>query len=202
MQTQEIDSLAAQIAAVLLGVLALWVLIAVAAVLAAHALRGRGRVRAVAVARRTLPRWLFRLTVGAIGAGIALAPAAAGAAPRPLPPPGLPVTFSVSTPNLPAPGLPTTRPTPAAAVPAPAATAAPAPPPRPVGRPAPAETVTVRPGDTLWGIASRHLGERAGGPAVAAEWPRWWAANRSVIGHDPGVIHPGQHLSAPTAGHR
>lgn len=45
-------------------------------------------------------------------------------------------------------------------------------------------TYTVRPGDTLCGIAAdRGLG-----------WRKLYAANKSVIGGDPHAIAPGQHL--------
>lgn len=71
-----------------------------------------------------------------------------------------------------------------------------APPPRGAGRP---DTVVVRPGDTLWGIAAAHLGKRPRVAAIAAEWPRWWAANRVVIGPDPDLIRPGQRLRTPSA---
>jgi nucleoid-associated protein YgaU len=60
----------------------------------------------------------------------------------------------------------------------------------------PRETV-VRRGDTLWDIARAHLGPDATDAEVAAEWPRWHAANRSVIGADPDVLLPGQVLHAP-----
>ena len=57
--------------------------------------------------------------------------------------------------------------------------------------------VTVRSGDCLWRIAARRL--RSASPAaIAAEWPRWWQTNRAVIGADPGLIQPGQHLARPT----
>ncbi len=57
--------------------------------------------------------------------------------------------------------------------------------------------VVVRQGDTLWQIAARQLGLGASEAEVAAEWPRWYAANRSVIGDDPGLIIPGTVLQAP-----
>ena len=57
--------------------------------------------------------------------------------------------------------------------------------------------VVVRVGDTLWQIAARHLGLAASEATVAAEWPRWYAANRSVIGDDPGLIIPGTVLRPP-----
>jgi nucleoid-associated protein YgaU len=60
----------------------------------------------------------------------------------------------------------------------------------------PAEVV-VQPGDTLWTIAARHLVPHADPAAVAAAWPQWWRANHSVIGNNPNLIHPGQHLAVP-----
>lgn len=64
-------------------------------------------------------------------------------------------------------------------------------------RPADAATVVVRPGDSLWAIVGRHLGPDATDGAIATEWPRWYAANRAVIGADPDLIHPGQRLAPP-----
>lgn len=63
---------------------------------------------------------------------------------------------------------------------------------------APAEEVVVHRGDTLWGIAARHLGAQATDQDVADAWPRWYAANRDVIGPDPDLIVPGQRLVVPT----
>lgn len=60
------------------------------------------------------------------------------------------------------------------------------------------QVVVVRAGDTLWDIAARALPGEPSPEAIAAAWPRWYAANRAVIGADPNVIHPGQHLRAPT----
>jgi nucleoid-associated protein YgaU len=59
--------------------------------------------------------------------------------------------------------------------------------------------VTVRRGDTLWSIARRHLGAGASDAQVAREWPRWYAANRVVIGEDPDRILAGQQLVPPDA---
>lgn len=58
-------------------------------------------------------------------------------------------------------------------------------------------TVTVDPGDTLWTIAAEHLDDPTSA-AVARSWPRWFAANRDVIGPDPDLIHPGMVLVEPT----
>lgn len=87
----------------------------------------------------------------------------------------------------------------ASAAPVPAASA-----PHPLARaatPAPAAapaTYVVRPGDSLWAIAARHLGPSATDAAIAAEWPRWYRANRAVIGADPGLIHVGTRLVVPS----
>jgi nucleoid-associated protein YgaU len=63
-------------------------------------------------------------------------------------------------------------------------------------RPAAAGYV-VRPGDTLWAIAARQLGPHATAAQIAAQWPRWYASDRSVIGDDPNLIRPGELLRAP-----
>jgi len=70
-------------------------------------------------------------------------------------------------------------------------------PPRP--RTVAEDAVVVRRGDTLWDIAARSLPASAGDAQVAAEWPRWFEANRSVIGADPHHIEPGQRLVPPGA---
>jgi nucleoid-associated protein YgaU len=57
--------------------------------------------------------------------------------------------------------------------------------------------VVVHRGDTLWGIVARHLGPPATDAEVAHAWPRWYAANRQVIGDDPDLVKPGQVLHAP-----
>ncbi|MFK0001365.1 LysM peptidoglycan-binding domain-containing protein [Paenarthrobacter sp. NPDC090522] len=57
--------------------------------------------------------------------------------------------------------------------------------------------VVVKDGDTLWTIAARRSGPLATDVDVAREWPRWYAANRSTIGDDPAVLHPGQVLQPP-----
>jgi nucleoid-associated protein YgaU len=60
------------------------------------------------------------------------------------------------------------------------------------------ERLVVRRGDTLWAIAARHLGPAADPAEIAREWPRWYAANRAVIGTDPDLLQPGQRLTPPT----
>ncbi len=70
----------------------------------------------------------------------------------------------------------------------------------PAPPPAPApdrRTVIVAPGECLWDLAATRLGPAATNAQIAAEWQRWYAANRSVIGPDPDLIHPGQRLVSP-----
>jgi len=62
-----------------------------------------------------------------------------------------------------------------------------------------AGTVVVASGDTLWGIAARHLGGDPTDAAIAAAWPAWYDANAATIGADPGLILPGQVLRVPAA---
>jgi nucleoid-associated protein YgaU len=61
------------------------------------------------------------------------------------------------------------------------------------------EDIVVRAGDSLWTLTARRLGPGASGAEIAAAWPRLYAANRAVIGTDPGLIHPGQRLVPPAA---
>ncbi|GAA3514089.1 hypothetical protein GCM10022234_06160 [Aeromicrobium panaciterrae] len=68
---------------------------------------------------------------------------------------------------------------------------------RPVTSPS-IHTVVVRPGDTLWAIAARSLPPGASNAEIAHACDRWYAANRAVIGDDPDLIHPSQHLTPPT----
>jgi len=58
--------------------------------------------------------------------------------------------------------------------------------------------VTVLPGDTLWDIAADQLGPDATDWEIAKSWPRWYSANRELIGEDPAIIHPGTVLHPPT----
>lgn len=57
--------------------------------------------------------------------------------------------------------------------------------------------IAVKLGDTLWSIAAQELGPTAPSTEIDAEWHRWFAANRAVIGDDADVIEPGQRLSPP-----
>lgn len=57
--------------------------------------------------------------------------------------------------------------------------------------------VVVRPGDSLWTIAATALGPGADSATVTAYWQRIHLLNRRVVGADPDVILPGQHLALP-----
>jgi hypothetical protein len=61
------------------------------------------------------------------------------------------------------------------------------------------ERVVVLRGDTLWSIAANHLGPATRAADIDAEWRRWFAANRDVIGDDANRILPGQRLRAPSS---
>ncbi|MCH1866460.1 LysM peptidoglycan-binding domain-containing protein [Nocardioides sp. CFH 31398] len=63
----------------------------------------------------------------------------------------------------------------------------------------------VRPGETLWDLAAAQLRARHGTPGptdaeVDARWRAIWAANADVVGPDPDLILPGQHLRSPGGG--
>ncbi|HEY5134610.1 MAG TPA: LysM domain-containing protein [Candidatus Nanopelagicales bacterium] len=66
--------------------------------------------------------------------------------------------------------------------------------PLPAGR---AEIYVVRPGDTLWDIARRHLPASSAAADLARSWPRWYSANRAAIGPDPSPLRPGMRLRSP-----
>lgn len=57
--------------------------------------------------------------------------------------------------------------------------------------------VVVERGDSLWSIAARQLGPMASDVDIAVHWPKWYGANRDVIGDDPGLLVPGQILNPP-----
>ena len=65
------------------------------------------------------------------------------------------------------------------------------------------DEVVVERGDSLWRLAEEHLEQATGSPPAAArtaaEWPRWWAANRDAVGDDPDLLHPGTALRPPDA---
>ncbi|HEV7206584.1 MAG TPA: hypothetical protein VGN18_18400 [Jatrophihabitans sp.] len=195
---------------------AAWLGVGLIAALGARLPGAAGRLGA-AVGRRVLPRAVLGLLAGTAGIGVLLAPVAAGANPAPAPSPTVSAA-TVSAPAVPAPTWPTdpppiaapTWPTAAPTI-ATQATAAPtaAPPTTttptphrsepPAAAPTTHDAIRVKPGDSLWLLAGHRLGPDASDAETAAAWPRWYAANRAVIGADPAVIRPGQVLRSPTS---
>ena len=165
-----------------------------------------------AIARRVAPAAVRKATALLLGTTVAAAVVPGTAAAGPMTTPRHTVAASVidagpAAATLPDPGFhppgsdPTTpdpgfRPPPPAAPPV-AATLG------PLGSAAPRvagsveDRYVVRRGDTLWDVAARHLGPRGSAAAIAREWPRWYAANRALIGPDPHHIEPGQRLRPP-----
>lgn len=60
-----------------------------------------------------------------------------------------------------------------------------------------AERHTVRAGDTLWQIAAESLPRTADDAQIDTRWREIWRLNRAVVGSDPNLLHPGQHLTLP-----
>ena len=175
------DTVAAHVATgALCGVLC-WLALGLTAALLAYVPGALG-----AWARRTsclvLPATMRRFVAGAAGLGVFVAPVSAlagTAAAAPLPSPLVPISAPSSGGQLPAPVIPAVRP--------------------PVSTGSPPTAVIVRPGDSLWRIAARSLGDTATPAAIAATWPSWYAANRAVIGGDAALLSPGQVLRPPEA---
>lgn len=184
------DTAAAQLAAALLWLAACWLGVGLAGVLAAAA-PGTGGRAAARIATLLLPRAVARLVAGASGLGLLLAPVAATAST----PAAAPTVVSAPAPAwptddaLPPPSLPISGPTSRSISGPPPGSATPGSTPR---------EVVVKPGDTLWSIAARHLPSTAPPARIARSWPRWFAANRAVIGADPDLIVAGQVLTPPT----
>ena len=57
----------------------------------------------------------------------------------------------------------------------------------------------VAPGDTLWDLAAAALPATATDAQIATAWQGWYALNVAVIGDDPDLLRPGQHLQVPSS---
>lgn len=174
-------------------VLALWLSTAVA-VSAAGTLPGVVGRCCAAVARRVTPAAVRRATEIALGVSLAAAVSPAGA------------SFAASGPTIAHPaGAATTSAAGDTGGGAGATTAVtldwPVPAPGATGPGAGPDPVVVRPGDCLWAIARTGLQAEGSAaptvPEIARAWPRWWAANRAVLGNDPGLVRPEMHLTPP-----
>ena len=161
----------------LLVTLAHWVLMGCAVwaclILLAALVEACTRGRVVATSWVATPPAVRRLLLA--GLGVALASGAPG-----------PVSAAIA-------GGPSPRPVPfvpprtSQALPVPA---------RPVDAPG-VRGVVVRPGDTLWRLASSRLPATAGDAEIVRATHRWYARNRGVIGSDADLIRPGQRLRPP-----
>jgi nucleoid-associated protein YgaU len=60
------------------------------------------------------------------------------------------------------------------------------------------DTTTVEPGDTLFGIAQEQLGPDAPPELIPDQVNTIHNLNRDVIGDNPHMIFPGQHLRMPS----
>lgn len=218
------DGAAITLAGAGLWCVAVWLGLGLLAATATQLPGSLGRV-ARSVSRALLPAAIYRIVAGAAGLGVLLAPVAAGAEGRATasvsPAGGQPVLI---TPAIPAPTWPSDRPRSTPTLPTPRWPTSPAPtssaptdrPTKPTARSAPAKArpahragpartstagpgVVVRSGDSLWRIAADHLGQQATASQIGAAWPRWYTANHTAIGADPGLIRPGQHLQAPAS---
>ena len=192
-------------------VVAWWILSLLIAVTSAL-LERSGHRTAAAAAGGYSPAFTRRLALAAVGLQLATAPLANAAT----------GTFGQGSPT--GPGAPLPPAVAAAWAPggatAPRATATPAPrpgmEPRWMPSPAPADPgalapaqlraqdpatgereVTVRDGDSLWGICASELGPLASDVDIALAWPQLYQHNRNVIGPDPGLLRPGQVLLIP-----
>ena len=195
------DHAAAELCLAGLWLVAAWLAVGITASVAAALPGGAGRLGA-GIAHVVLPRTLYRIVAGATGLGVLVTPGLATAAPTSSP-------ASVASSATPTPYWPTDAPVPTPHWPTDATAHRgehrPTPPQHrrhshPDHHPDAARTVVVQSGDSLWSIAAEHLSGRPTPRRIAVAWPRWYAANRPVVGDDPNVIVPGQHLHTPSEG--
>lgn len=192
-------------------ILITWWAMSLAIAVASALLDRSGRTGAAAVTAKFSPAFMRRLVVAAIGWQLVAAPLAAAATqPRPEPSP---------RPAVSAGWAPTTAAIEGVVLPRPLRVLAPpdiTPPWTPPGpavepgalaarqlrmqQPPDGAEVTVRAGDSLWGLAAARLGPLASDVDIAREWPRLYQANREVIGESPHLLRPGQILRFPAGG--
>jgi hypothetical protein len=193
LRREDADGLVAQVAGATGWLVLAWLTIG-SLVTAASTVPGAVGRLASAVAARTVPLAVRRVAAVALGLSLAGHPGRALAMPAPpeAGPHGIPVSSWSGDVDWPLPELPAPVvdwPLPESNAPAGSRPAAPAP-----------ERVVVRRGDTLWSIAAAHLEPRARNAEIAAEWPRWYAANQRLIGPDPARLDVGLRLRPPRSG--
>ncbi|KQN95209.1 hypothetical protein ASE96_03255 [Arthrobacter sp. Leaf69] len=190
-----------------------WAMSLVIAVTAAL-LERSGKVRAASATGKFAPGFMRRLALAAVGLQLLTAPlATASPAPSMSTASSLPVAASPAPsasaawtrtpdpaatgapPGAPAVAHPQWRPLPPVIEPGPLAGG-----PRRLQQPAGRGVeVTVRSGDSLWGLSAARLGPYASDVDIALDWPRIYRANRDVIGDNPHLLRPGQVLRVPPA---
>ena len=188
LQTTPVDEAVLTVAAMLGWATVAWLTV-IALLAAAAALPGGLGALARWLLRLIAPRAIRRAIELALGISLAAGPVFGGVA-MAAAPPAAPHNAVLSVPSLDRP---------LGAIPSldrPSMTALPALD-RPVTLAPRQRAVTVHRGDSLWLIAEHGLGGHASNEQIAAEWPRWYEANRAVIGDNPGLIQPGQHLQPP-----
>jgi resuscitation-promoting factor RpfA len=184
------DTAATSIAGAALWLCAVWLGLALALIALASApgwLGATGR----RLTHLVVPVAAVRAIAGIAGLSIsfaAIAPAAALAQPTP---PGPSASSAPAWPTSPTP------PTPAGTI-----RTLPSVPSWPISAPlprpgSPAAGHRVAPGDCLWDLAADQLGPAARPDQITAQTQAWYAANRTVIGPDPALLHPGQLLVEP-----
>jgi nucleoid-associated protein YgaU len=177
-----------------------WLLLGLAAAAAGAMLAKTGHLRLAALSAAASPAFLLRLASAVVGLNLMAVPVAHGSAtsgtagpPTSTGPSSTAVIDPLWQPAAPAGESvdPSWQPTPPAAAPGIVA--------KPLtrhdlGSP---RSVTVTAGDSLWHLAAAELGPLATDLDIAQRWPDWHAANRTIIGHDPSLIRPGQTLVVP-----
>jgi hypothetical protein len=204
------DQAIAQLAGAALWCTALWLGIGMALVLFAG-LPGSLGSASRRLAQRLLPVAVLRLLAGAAGIAVLIAPVSASALTDSG---GTPSTRALSQVTVSAPIWPSSGPNlqqvelswplsntpadPAAPGSVPSTADAPTVTVTPTVVTTTGTSVVVRPGDSLWMIAAQRLGPGASTHEIAAEWPRWYAANQAGIGTDPSVLVPVSCSAHPT----
>lgn len=194
-------------------IVTVWWAMSLAIAVAAALLKRSGKVRAASAAGKFAPSFMRRLALAAVGLQLLTAPLATASTVQSINTvPSTPGAAVVSRGAASAAWTPTAAPAPPAVPPGtPVVANAQWRPLGPVIEPGPltggplrpqppagqGAEVTVRPGDSLWGLSAARLGPFASDVDIALDWPRLYQANREVIGASPHFLLPGQILRIP-----